>query len=61
MKYVTCKKCNKPNCVWVFSKKGKWYLAEPDTISTKSAYKNITIPFAHKCDVIWPKNQEAKQ
>lgn len=45
----SCNKCGKDGLVWRQSKKGNWYLAEPATISTKSAYKNITIPFAHRC------------
>ena len=46
---ATCKRCGTENLVWRQSKKGNWYLAEPKEISTKSAYKYITIPFAHKC------------
>ena len=48
-----CKKCATENLVWRQSKKGNWYLSEPATISTKSAYKNITIPFAHRCKEIY--------
>jgi hypothetical protein len=49
---AVCKKCAKENLVWRQSKKGNWYLSEPATISTKSAYKNITIPFAHRCQEV---------
>jgi hypothetical protein len=49
MKKITCNKCGQEDLVWRQSKKGNWYLSDPQTISTKSAYKNITIPFAHKC------------
>jgi hypothetical protein len=49
MKTKSCNKCGKEGLVWRQSKKGNWYLSEPASISTKSAYKNITIPFAHKC------------
>lgn len=45
----SCNKCGKDGLVWRQSKKGNWYLSEPATISTKSAYKTITIPFAHRC------------
>ena len=48
IKYATCKKCGWDKCVWVFSAKGKWYLSEPDSVST-SFGGNKTIPFAHKC------------
>jgi hypothetical protein len=50
---ATCKRCATTNLVWRQSKKGNWYLSEPATISTKSAYKNITIPFAHRCKEVY--------
>jgi hypothetical protein len=48
-KNVTCKKCGQEGLFWRQSKKGNWYLCEPDYVSTNSAYKNKLIPFAHKC------------
>lgn len=50
IKYVTCKKCDAPNLVWVFSAKGKWYLSDPAAVSTTYG-GNKVIPFAHRCRV----------
>ena len=59
MKSVTCKKCGQEGLYWRQSKKGKWYLSEPDYVSTKSAYKQKLIPFGHKCkeQVVQEKNE----
>jgi len=48
-KMAICKRCGAENLIWNQSKKGNWYLADPKPVSTKSAYKFIIIPFAHKC------------
>lgn len=50
MNTKTCNRCGKQNLVWRQSKKGNWYLSDPQTISTKTYGNYITIPFAHKCD-----------
>jgi hypothetical protein len=45
-----CNRCGKQNLVWRQSKKGNWYLADPQTVATKTYGNYITIPYAHKCD-----------
>ena len=59
MKQVTCKRCGQEGLYWRQSVKGKWYLCEPDYVSTKSIYKNKLIPFGHKCkqEVVEKRNE----
>jgi hypothetical protein len=49
---ATCNRCGQENLRWSQSKAGKWYLSDPQTISTKTYGKYITIPFGHKCPEI---------
>jgi hypothetical protein len=49
MAKATCKRCGQEGLIWRQSKKGNWYLSDPQTISTKTYGSYITIPFAHKC------------
>ena len=51
-KEIACKKCGKTGLVWRQSKKGNWYLSDPQTISTKTYGNYIIIPFAHKCEEV---------
>jgi hypothetical protein len=46
----SCNRCGQEGLVWRQSKKGKWYLSEPQQISTKTYGQYITIPFAHRCE-----------
>lgn len=59
MKSVTCKKCGQEGLSWRQSKKGKWYLSDPQTISTKTYGNYLVIPFAHKCTIeeVEPRNE----
>jgi hypothetical protein len=59
MKMSRCDRCMQENLVWVQSKKGNWYLADPKTITTNTYGKNITIPFAHRCkeEVSYERNE----
>lgn len=59
MKQVTCKRCGQEGLYWRQSVKGKWYLCEPDYVSTKSIYKNKLILFGHKCkqEVVEERNE----
>ncbi len=49
-KNVTCKSCGTENLVWVKSKKGNWYLSDPDFV-TFGLDGHKMINFAHKCSV----------
>lgn len=47
-KTVKCDKCQTENLIWVKSKKGNWFLSDPDFVSFGLDGRKL-IPFAHKC------------
>ena len=47
-KTTKCNKCQAENLIWIQSKKGNWYLSDPDYISFGLDGHKL-INFAHKC------------